>query len=106
MRNRAACGLRPRSAPRNGPVGATPGASGPIMKLSLQSPIRAIPILGYMRYSVRAPARAVKPRIDAAPRRVADRGLSRLGDAVWRFLAVGIVEPSFEGSAHQHGPAG
>src|SRR6516164_2274689 len=98
MRNRAACGLRPRSAPRNGPVGATPGASGPIMKLSLQSPIRAIPILGYMRYSVRAPARAVKPKIDAARRRVADRfrGLSRL-DAVRRFLAVGIVEPSFEG---------
>src|SRR6516165_2669697 len=103
MRNRAACGLRPRSAPRNGPVGATPGASGPIMKLSLQSPIRAIPILGYMRYSVRAPARAVKPKIDRVPRRAADRfrGLSRLGDAVPRFLAVGIIEPSFEGSAHR-----
>jgi hypothetical protein len=51
-----------------------------------------------MRYSVRAPARAVKPKIDTAARRLADRFgcFTRLGGAVRRFLCVGIVEPSFE----------
>jgi hypothetical protein len=57
----AACGLIPLSSPRIGLDETIPGASGPIMKLSRQSPIEALTLKAYVDSGPLQPSLRTRP---------------------------------------------